>query len=398
MFANFVQAADIDVVSSQAEQIAKPYYDKAQRRALEFKELYTYSDHGLHHAKTVADKSQDAANAINKVVNKNENYSEIDKVELRVAAYLHDTGMDGGDFKDYKNGNELRKDHSLNSAIHVLENRLKILALGVNVDAVALDCMLHSKSCSGVRDLTSAEQWTECFNRIDEAVVNYNAKFPQNRIYFDKSTWTDGSMVTIESAQNPGKYISIYTFKKDAMAKTAATAAALRLGDANREAAKYPYTQSGEKIKIDFDSYVRKVDTWLEEVKNAKITLTDVKGKERPLSSVSEDKNGYDRMYMTGEGNLSMDCVYNPKTKAVQERFKVLNGASFPLATQQCIEERLEELDTMKGLPVEVEIQMSVKSANKKDLKKAKKLYTRYCKLSKKRHGYPVKLELVDKK
>ena len=99
VFANFVQAADIDVVSSQAEQIAKPYYDKAQKRALEFKELYTYSDHGLNHAKTVADKSQDAANAINKVVNKNENYSEIDKVELRVAAYLHDTGMDGGDFK-----------------------------------------------------------------------------------------------------------------------------------------------------------------------------------------------------------------------------------------------------------------------------------------------------------
>ena len=92
---------------------------------------------------------------------------------------------------------------------------MKILALGVNVDSVALDCMLHSKSCSGVRDLTSAEQWTECFNRIDEAVVNYNAKFPQNRIYFDKSTWTDGSMVTIELAQNPGTYISIYTFKKD---------------------------------------------------------------------------------------------------------------------------------------------------------------------------------------
>ena len=32
--------------------------------------------------------------------------------------------------------------------------------------AVAFVCLGHSKSCSGVRDLTSAQQWTDSMNRL----------------------------------------------------------------------------------------------------------------------------------------------------------------------------------------------------------------------------------------
>ena len=143
LFAQIVSAESIEDISAQ-------YYAKAKTRAFEFAELRTYSDHGTHHAALVAIKSQEAADAIERATFDNPFYSSIDRLELQIASIMHDTGMDGGAFKTYSDGNALRKDHSLNSAIHVLENRAAIAALGVNVDAVALDCMGHSKSCSGL--------------------------------------------------------------------------------------------------------------------------------------------------------------------------------------------------------------------------------------------------------
>ena len=95
-------------------------------------------------------------------------------------------------------------------------------------------------------------------------------------------------------------------------------------------------------------------------------------------------------MYSTGEGNLSMDCVYNSKTKAIQEQFKILHDKSFPLSTQRCIEERLEELDTIKNFPVEAEIQIVDDSLSKVEKRKIKKIYQNYCKSAKKQHGYKV--------
>ena len=375
---NSVHAANIEQVSEGARNVAESYYQKGLGVALKYPELYTYSDHGINHAELVAIKSQAAADAINQAIVENPGnryYSTIDKIELQVAAFMHDTGMDGGTFKEYKDGNALRKDHSLNSAIHVLENREKIARLGVDVDSVAVDCMAHSKSCSGVRDLTSIDQWILCFNRIDEAVEMYNNKYPNNKIYFDKSKWIDGDI-----------------FDTKNFAHTAAVVAALRLGDANREAAQYPFTQSGLFIDVDFDSYEPDVKTWQEEIKNADVILLDDNDKMTSLTEKDIDKSGYGRMYSTGEGNLSMDCVYNPKTKSIQEQFKVLHDKSFPLSTQRCIEERLEELDTIKHFPVEAEIQIIDDNLSKVDKRKIKKIYQNYCKSAQKQHGYKVKL------
>jgi hypothetical protein len=300
---------------------------------------------------------------------------------------MHDTGMDGGTFKTYSDGNALRKDHSLNSAIHILENREAIAALGVNVDAIALDCMGHSKSCSGVRDLTSHEQWTDCFNRIDSAVELYNKKYPAAQIYFDKSTWTTGETYTNKQG------VEVYKFNRETLARSAATIAALRLGDANREESQFPYTQGGERIEIDFDSYVTPAKTWKDEVQRAKIFIINDEGKRTSLLSGIDDK-GYGRMYLSGEGNLSMSCVYNPETQAVCEVFKIFRGKSFPLSTQNCIEERLLELDTMKKFPVEARVQI-VGDFSKQDKKKISRIYSRYCRDAQRRHQFPVTLEFI---
>ena len=383
VFAQIVSATDIESI----EDFSARYYSNARERAFEFVELRTYSDHGIHHAKLVAIKSQEAANAIERAGLGNPFYSTIDRHELEIAAFMHDTGMDGGAFKVYTDGNALRKDHSLNSAIHVLENRAYFEALGVNVDSVALDCMGHSKSCSGVRDLTSHEHWTDCFNRIDAAVELYNQKFPAAQIYFDKSTWTTGE--TYKNKQG----VEVYEFNRETLARSAATIAALRLGDANREAAQFPYTQGGETIEVDFDSYVTPAKDWHAEIAKAKIFIVDDNGTRTSLLTKGVDANGYGRMYMSGEGNLSMLCEFNPETQNVREVFEIHHGKSFPLSTQNCIEERLGELDTMKRFPVEAHIKI-LGDYSKLDKKKIARIYSRYCRDATRKHQFPVTFEI----
>ncbi|MBR4641664.1 MAG: HD domain-containing protein [Selenomonadaceae bacterium] len=390
LFAQIVSATGLDTIKN----ISAEYYANGKARAWQFVELRTYSDHGTHHAALVAIKSKEAADAIERAGFGNVWYSSIDRLELEVAAIMHDTGMDGGKFKTYTDGNTLRKDHSLNSAIHVLENREAIATLGVNVDAVALDCMGHSKSCSGVRDLTSREQWTDCFNRIDSAVELYNQKFPNAQIYFDKSTWTNGDTYQKPSEKNPKQLVEIYNFNRETLARSAATIAALRLGDANREAAQFPYTQGGETIEVDFDSYVTPAKTWRDEIAKAKIFMIDENGTRTSLLTQGVDTNGFGRMYMSGEGNLSMSCEFNSKTQNVREVFKVLHGTSFPLSTQECIEERLGELDTMKKFPVEAHI-IIVGDYSKLDKKKISRTYERYCREATRKHQFPVTFEFI---
>ncbi len=383
IFTQIVSAADVKSI----ETLSARYYAEGRARAHEFAELRIYSDHGTHHAALVAVKSAEAADAIERAGLGNVWYSAIDRRELEIAAYMHDTGMDGGAFKTYTDGTALRKDHSLNSAIHVLENRAYIEALGVNADAVALACMTHSKSCSGVRDLTSWEQWTDCFNRIDAAVALYNQKFPSAQIYFDKSTWTDGATYQRDNR-------TVYVFNREALARSAAVTAALRLGDANREAAQYPYTQSGEVIEVDFDSYVAPAKDWHAEIGKAKVFVIDADGNRTSLLTPGVDTAGFGRMYMSGEGNLSMSCDFNAATGNIRELFKVLHGTSFPLSTQECIEERLGELDTIKRFPVEAHIQI-VGDYSKVEQKKIARTYSRYCRDAQRKHQFPVTFEFI---
>ena len=392
LFAQVVSAADFETATEVVKNLSAQYYAKAKSRALEFVALRTFSDHGEHHAALVDVKSQEAADAIERAGLGNPYYSSIDRFELHVAALMHDTGMDGGTFKTYTDGNALRKDHSLNSAIHVLENREALATLGVNVDRVAVDCMGHSKSCSGIRDLTSHEQWTDCFNRIDDAVKLYNEKYPAAQIYFDKSTWTNGETYRKPSEKNPKQLVSVYKFNRETLAQSAATIAAIRIGDANREESIFPYTQGGELISIDFDSYVSPAKNWVEEIAKAKIFVINVETGVKTSLLSGIDTNGYGRMYMAGEENLSMSCDYNSKSNSVREVLKVFNGKSFSLSTQNCIEERLGELDTIKNFPVEAHIQILGKYSDA-DKKKISRIYSRYCKDATRKHQFPVTFE-----
>ena len=177
------------------------------------------------------------------------------------------------------------------------------------------------------------------------------------------------------------------------MARSASTIAALRIGDANREAAQFPYTQTGDTIEVDFDSYVTPAKDWHVEISRAKIFMVDERGTRTSLLTQGVDENGYGRMYM-GEGNLSMSCEFNPATKNLREVFRILHGASFPLSTQNCIEERLGELDTMKNFPVEAHI-LIVGDFSKHERKKISRIYERYCRDAQRRRQFPVTFDFA---
>lgn len=159
------------------------------------------------------------------------------------------------------------------------------------------------------------------------------------------------------------------------------------------EAAQFPYTQGGETIEVDFDSYVSNAKNWHDEIAKAKIFIIDDKGTRTSLLTQGVDTAGFGRMYMSGEGNLSMSCEFNPTTKNLREVFEIHHGLSFPLSTQNCIDERLGELDTMKKFPVEAHIKI-IGDYSKLEKKKISRLYSRYCRDAQHKHQFPVTFEI----
>ena len=120
--------------------------------------------------------------------------------------------------------------------------------------------------------------------------------------------------------------------------------------------------------------------------------MIDENGNRTSLLTQGVDTEGFGRMYMSGEGNLSMSCEFNPETKNVREVFRIFHGKSFPLSTQECIEERLGELDTMKKFPVEAHIKI-LGDYSKIDKKKISRIYSRYCRDAQRKHQFPVTFE-----
>ena len=194
-------------VAEKVRNITAPYYKKAGELARSNEIGRVFTDHKEAHVEMVVDKSIEAGDAIKGAVEKGNLgnragegriafSSDIDKKTLESAALSHDTGMsgdgyaltpvigeDGEQLKDESgrkiyeknadgnyvihsesnsNFNEIRENHSLNSAIIVLENRDQYKEAGYTdeqVDKIAAECMAHSKSSSGVADLNSKEDW-----------------------------------------------------------------------------------------------------------------------------------------------------------------------------------------------------------------------------------------------
>ena len=343
-------------LTQKTMSVGNQFYKRSEEIVKNRPEIRLYTNHTWEHVEMVAKKTAEAAAVINGADLGNF-YGKIDEYEAHAAALMHDTGMDG-DSKKYantENGDiKLRKEHPMNSAIHVLEKREELKKAGLDPDKIALDVLAHSKNMSGVRHLTSEKEWGNALRRIEDRCKEYNAGKPKNeRIHFDVSAWSDGSK------DSDGDYI--ITNKKQ-LGITAATAAALRLGDANRDSSNEPSTQGGARVEIDWNSYDSSATSAKEERERAKAVFTDNNGRKYNMGDGKVARTGkaetFSKGVHIGENNISTikTTLNNGK---VTEEFTIKDATKFPYLTGEAICERIGELNTIDGIPSQVVIKVS---------------------------------------
>lgn len=285
----------------------------------------------------------------------------LDRRTLEMMALYHDTGMDGNiEFSEYQIARErylsqvahtaqsferqFRKNHSIQSAIHVLRDRAFIEGKQVNADETALGCLLHSKSCSGVTNLADPREWENAIARLQAAVSAFLDTHPGSRIYFDDSFLraADGSL----------------SQKKLAVMRTESLC--LRIGDANGHDSSSRLSQSGKPISFRIDDWGRGLTRLSPELLR-QIENSDFDGIPEEVSGASvlidgtrldetNDPGGISRMYTLGEGNLrSLDLVTGPDSPV--EIITLVRSDAYPLSTQFCIEERIREWNTAATEP-----------------------------------------------
>jgi hypothetical protein len=339
---------ELENVTRKTMDAASKYYDRGEESVKQRMDLRLYSNHTYEHIEMVAHKAAEAADVIEQA-DLGPFYKDIDRHELHAAALMHDTGMDG-DSKEYASDasgdNACRKDHPINSAIHVLENREALQEAGLDPDRVALDVLAHSKSTSGIRHLTNEKEWGVALRRLEDRVNEYNESVSEeDRIHFDVSNWSDGSK------DADGNYI--ITDKK-ALGSSAATAAALRLGDANRDGSEKPSTQGGCFVEIDWDSYDPSAKSAEEERVSSRVSFTDKDGTRYNLGdghiSRSAKSEVFSKGIHIGENNIS-SIKTTLRGGQVTEEFEIKDPTKFPYLTGEAIVERIGELNTIDGIP-----------------------------------------------
>lgn len=383
--------------------VASVHYENGKQLGDKVPEFNTYKEHHdieSGHIEKVRVKSLEAADALEAHFSQNDYdglYSpNIDRRTVEVMSIYHDTGMDGnikaedydtervaytanktnrdkfvaetlykreesakrnGDVFDKaleeKRANEkfeaegfethFRKNHSLESAIHALRDRDNIDKLGVSVDEVALGCLIHSKSNSGLENIASEKDWDKAIKRLQVRVNEFNETHPEEQIHFDSSFLLnkDGS------------------FNQEKLAEMRSEAIVLRIGDANGHDTNSRTSQNGKAIEFtlekktvtdelpsDFESKFENGDyeAYFLEVQSADVKVDGVE-----LNNANDPK-GISRMFAVGEGNFrSLNCEVEDNG-TIKQNFELCDGNAFPLSTQHCIKERLGEYKTAQPM------------------------------------------------
>lgn len=330
-----------------------PYYKNSQQIAANDKDNkgQNFTGHTEEHVKQVAEKTLETAEALiatahlwnSKAVYRDPNsvvfaerLSYKDKKVLAIAALCHDIGMCGGYTYDKNNGgykeidinspnvylDQLRPNHSLNSALYVLVNReslkANLLLTDREIDTVAVLCLSHSKSNSGLSDVNSITDWYELYDRLDGVVIQYNEDHPKNQI--------------VGCDLNRLK-------EKKSIPVLATSAYALRIGDVSRDSGADDFTQSGDfvhvyKNTVNSNVFSPKIDSGVsQEVANAHIERGIL---QTPVADTKAKKAHI------GEQNIISNHTYAEGGKLVHEI--TINDIDYaPYSTASAINEHLGE-------------------------------------------------------
>lgn len=339
---------------AQIKEKVAPAYENGVEIAKKIKDggFDTYKEHNdleSGHIEKVREKSIEAADVLSQHFAEN-NYDglyspNIDCKTVEMMAIYHDTGMDANIDAEKFNGElsakQIRDAHSLQAAIHALRDRDFIESKAVNADEVALGCLLHSKSNSGVSNLSSTEQWETAVSRLKQGVDDFNKANPSEQITFDTSFIMneDGSL------------------KPEVLAQLRSESLALRIGDANGHDSNSDVSQSGKDIKFDLKNcemqnceYSAETIKKIEEADRSgllsEVEHSDVYVDDRLLTN-ENDEAGISRAFSLGEGNFK-SLSFEVDEGKPSEVIKLENCDAYPLSTQFCIEERVREINTAK--------------------------------------------------
>lgn len=387
----------------ELRKVASVHYENGKQLGDKVPEFNTYKEHHdieSGHIEKVRVKSLEAADALETHFSQNDYdglYSPIiDRRTIEVMSIYHDTGMDGNikaenyeteravfvsneeirekfvanalskkekeviearkpfdrvieerkaNEKFEREGfeNHFRPNHSLESAIHALRDRESISKLGVNADEVALGCLVHSKSNSGLRNIASEDDWRIAVGRLQDRVDEFNLSHPDEQIHFDNSF--------LLNKDN--------SFNQEKLAEMRSEAIVLRIGDANGHDTNSRTSQNGKAIEFtlkekavteelpsDFENKFENGDyeVYFLEVQSAGVKVDGVE-----LNNANDPK-GISRMFAVGEGNFqSLNCEVEDNG-TIKQNFELCDGNAFPLSTQHCIEERLGEYKTAQPM------------------------------------------------
>lgn len=409
-----LEAKELD----ELRAVASVHYENGKQLGDRVPEFNTYKEHHdieSGHIEKVRVKSLEASDALEAHFSQNDYdglYSpDIDRRTIEVMSIYHDTGMDGNiKAEDYeaeraafvadeairekfvanalskkekeaieagkpfdrvaeeqkanekfeREGfeNHFRLNHSLESAIHALRDRESISKLGVNADEVALGCLAHSKSNSGLRNIASEDDWRVAVGRLQDRVDEFNQSHPDEQIYFDSSFLLNKDD----------------SFNQEKLAEMRSEAIALRIGDANGHDTNSRTSQNGKAIEFtleektvtdelpsDFESKLENGDyeAYFLEVQSADVKVDGV-----GLNNANDPK-GISRMFAVGEGNFqSLNCEVEDNG-TIKQNFELCDSNAFPLSTQHCIEERLGEYKTAQPMNYTPVVKLGNNCSNK---------------------------------
>lgn len=355
-----------DITEYASFESVKQYHANAERIANN-NMLKFFKAHDLEgHIAKVIEKTIEAASVIEEITK-----TKLDRQDLLLASLYHDTGMDGGN--EYNDEKEIRTNHSLISALHILENRSKIETDGGDADKIALLAFLHSKNkgASDVNNLNDNTQIKKAIEKLSQRIGKLNANKSSAIYFIDKKF----DSISIEKIKN--------------------NATALRFGDAFGHDSSSDKTQNGGRMVINPDSANLNAGKWEEEIVGAKLEYYNMSNSAIPIGN-KNDPSGHTRMYQFGEGNINnmrSQIASNGEYEAIIE---IRNGNSFPLCTQECIRERIKELETAPQFDRTMTIIIYSNGSSQKNNEFVQNSYNLFVEKAEKEY-YPIKFNVIYK-
>ena len=348
---------------NKALEINSDDYFEGRQTAIKDKEyLGDFTNHTEEHVLMVTDKTLEIMDSFGKAINKgtfqkantfsknnqdpnrlNFRIGKINGETLVIASVYHDAGMKSGGYiidkegkvvlDDYGkpkkaiDGNDIRKNHALNSAIVLLVDRDFWKNTDVDVDFACLLCFAHSKSTSGVRDLNSKSDWINGFNKLDRAIKAYNSEH-EKKIYFNR-----------ERFEKDDNLLSVLM----------TSALAIRLGDVSRDSGKHAKAQNGGEIVVYKSTVNSLANDAPGEAQNARVynyRTGFVKGL-------------FSRQVHVGEQNNVLNHTLLDENGKVYHEMTIEDGNYAPYCTFQNVIEHCGEIESAPDADIYVRIQFN---------------------------------------